>query len=94
MTIERILKKFNDNNPGVDASILEKAFIFADAAHSGQIRKNGEPYIQHPLHTAYILAEIRADLPTVAAGILHDTPEDTEKTLEEVEKELREKEKR
>lgn len=88
MTIERILKKFNDNNPGVDASILEKAFIFADAAHSGQIRKNGEPYIQHPLHTAYILAEIRADLPTVAAGILHDTPEDTEKTLEEVEKEF------
>lgn len=88
MTIERIIKKFNDNNPGVDASILEKAYIFADAAHSGQMRKNGEPYIQHPLHTAYILAEIRADLPTVAAGILHDTPEDTEKTLEEVEKEF------
>jgi GTP pyrophosphokinase len=88
MTIERIIKKFSDNNPGVDISILEKAFIFADSAHNGQMRKNGEPYIQHPLHTAYILAEIRADLPTVAAGILHDVPEDTEKTLEEVEQEF------
>jgi len=88
MTIERIIKKFSDNNPGVDASILEKAFIFADAAHAGQMRKNGEPYIQHPLHTAYILAEIRADLPTVAAGILHDVPEDTERTLEELELEF------
>lgn len=88
MTIERIIKKFTDNNPGVDASLLEKAFIFADAAHTGQLRRNGEPYIQHPLHTAYILAEIRADLPTVAAGILHDVPEDTERTLEEVETEF------
>ncbi len=88
MTIERIIKKFTDNNPGVDASILERAFLFADAAHTGQLRKNGEPYIQHPLHTAYILAEIRADLPTVAAGILHDVPEDTERTLEEIEMEF------
>lgn len=88
MTIERIIKKFSDNNPGVDTDILERAFIFADSAHSGQLRKNGEPYIQHPLHTAYILAEIRADLPTVVAGILHDVPEDTERTLEEVEMEF------
>ncbi len=88
MTIERIIKKFIDNNPGVDADLLKKAFLFADVAHAGQLRKNGEPYIQHPLHTAYILAEIRADLPTVAAGILHDVPEDTEKTIEEVEMEF------
>ncbi len=88
MTIERIIKKFTDNNPGVDASLLEKVFLFADAAHAGQLRKNGEPYIQHPLHTAYILAEIRADLPTVAAGLLHDVPEDTDRTLEEVELEF------
>jgi len=88
MTIERIIKKFQENNPDVDTTLLEKAFIFADLAHSGQLRKNGEPYIQHPLHTAYILAEIRADLPTVIAGILHDVPEDTDITIEEVEKEF------
>ncbi len=88
MTIEKIIKKFTDNNPGTNADILEKAYFFADAAHAGQMRKNGEPYIQHPLHTAYMLAEIRADLPTVTAGILHDIPEDTEKTLEEIEQEF------
>lgn len=84
MTIERIVKKFKDNHPGEDASILEKAYLFAEEAHRGQGRKNGEPYINHPLHTAYILAEIKADLATVTAGILHDVPEDTEKTLEEI----------
>ncbi|MDD2354057.1 MAG: RelA/SpoT family protein [Patescibacteria group bacterium] len=85
MNIDRIIKKFESNNPGVKAKILEEAFLFAEEAHKGQMRKNGEPYIQHPLHTAYILAEIRADLPTVTAGILHDVPEDTERTLEDIE---------
>jgi GTP pyrophosphokinase len=88
MTIERIIKKFEKNHPGVDASILNKVFEFADAAHAGQKRKNGEPYIQHPLHTAYLLAEIKADLATVMAGLLHDVPEDTARTLEEIEAEF------
>jgi GTP pyrophosphokinase len=86
MTIDRIIKKFSENNPGIDTTILQKAFEFADNAHRGQLRKNGEPYIQHPLHTAYMLAEIKADLATVAAGLLHDVPEDTKHTLEEINK--------
>jgi len=85
MTIGQIVKKFRDNHPGEDASILEDAFEFANLAHEGQFRKNGEPYINHPLHTAFILAEIKADLPTVTAGILHDVPEDTPHGLEEIE---------
>lgn len=85
MTIGQIVKKFKDNHPGEDASVLEDAFEFAAIAHEGQFRKNGEPYINHPLHTAFILAEIKADLPTVTAGILHDVPEDTPHGLEEVE---------
>ncbi|MDI3496446.1 MAG: diphosphokinase / guanosine-3,5-bis(diphosphate) 3-diphosphatase [Patescibacteria group bacterium] len=88
MTIDRIIKKFESNNPGVKTDVLKKAFLFAEKAHAGQMRKNNEPYIQHPLHTAYILAEIRADLPTVTAGILHDVPEDTDITLEEIEEEF------
>jgi GTP pyrophosphokinase len=88
MTIERIIKKFSENHPKVDTSILEKAFIFANDAHIGQLRKNGEPYIQHPLHTAYTLAEIKADLPTVVAGLLHDVPEDTNRTLDEIKNEF------
>ena len=58
MTIERVIKKFQDNYPEVDTSSLNRAYLFAEEAHRGQLRKNGEPYIQHPLHTAYILAEI------------------------------------
>ena len=88
MTIDRIIKKFKDNNPGVDTEVLNRAFEFAESAHKGQLRKSGAPYIQHPLHTAYTLAEIRADLSTVAAGILHDVPEDTDKTLEDIEEEF------
>ena len=85
MTIERVIKKFQENNPGVDTTSLQLAFDLANQAHAGQIRKNGEPYIQHPLNTAYLLTEIRADLATVVAGLLHDVPEDTPHTLEEIE---------
>jgi len=86
MTIERVIKKFKENHPNVDSSILKEAFDFAENAHQGQTRRSGEPYITHPLNTAYILAEIKADLATVTAGILHDVPEDTSHTLEEIKK--------
>lgn len=86
MTIDRIVKKFKENHPGTDAEILWLAYDFAAVAHEGQYRKSGEPYIEHPLHTAYLLAEIKADLATVTAGILHDVPEDTAVTLEEIKK--------
>ena len=69
---------------GHDAPQLEKALIFASSAHAGQRRKSGEPYIVHPIETATILAELRMDTDTVLAGLLHDTVEDTEATMEEV----------
>jgi GTP pyrophosphokinase len=84
MTIERVIKKFQDNHPGADTTVLTLAYEFADLAHQGQLRKSGEPYIQHPLHTAYTLAEIKADAATIASGLLHDVPEDTSHTLEEI----------
>jgi GTP diphosphokinase / guanosine-3',5'-bis(diphosphate) 3'-diphosphatase len=86
MTIERIIKKFEENRPQDNSNLLWSAYNFANLAHQGQNRKSGEPYIQHSLHTAYLLAEIKADLPTVMAGILHDVPEDTKVTLKEVRK--------
>lgn len=86
MTIERVIKKFQDNNPKADTSSILRAYEFAEKAHNGQTRKSGEPYIQHPLHTAFVLAEIRSDLPTVVAGILHDVPEDTDITLDDIKK--------
>ena len=86
MTIDRIIKKFKDNNPKADTEMISLAYDFAEKAHAGQMRKSGEPYIQHSLHTAYVLAEIKCDLPTVIAGLLHDVPEDTDYTLEDVRK--------
>lgn len=84
MTIEQIIGRIKENNPEADTSLVELAYQYAEIAHEGQLRRSGEPYIQHTLHTAYLLADIRADLATIAAGLLHDVPEDTEYTLEDV----------
>jgi len=67
---------------------LEKAITFADAAHKGQKRKSGDPYITHPLSVADILIDWGMDIDTVVAGVLHDTVEDTEATLIEIEKQF------
>lgn len=84
MTIEQIINIVKENNPKADLDLLKLAYDFAENAHQGQKRKSGEPYIMHSLHTAYMLAQIKADLSTIIAGILHDVPEDTEKTLDDV----------
>ncbi|MCK5211518.1 bifunctional (p)ppGpp synthetase/guanosine-3',5'-bis(diphosphate) 3'-pyrophosphohydrolase [Candidatus Parcubacteria bacterium] len=86
MTIQQIINKVKSNNPKADLDLLKLAYDFADKAHDKQKRKTGEPYIQHSLHTAFLLAQIKADINTVIAGILHDVPEDTEKSLEDIEK--------
>ncbi len=86
MTIEQIIKKVQENDPKADITMLKLAYEYADRAHKGQKRMSGEPYIQHSLHTAYLLAQMRADLNTVIAGILHDVPEDTKYTLSDVKK--------
>ena len=88
MTIEQVVQKIKENFPEANTAVIKKAYDFAFAAHDGQLRKTGDPYIIHPLHTAFTLAQIKADIPTITAGLLHDVPEDTERTLEEVEKEL------
>lgn len=64
---------------------LEHAVDFATSAHTGQKRKSGEPYIIHPLSVAHILIEWGMDIDTVLAGVLHDTVEDTEASLEQIE---------
>ncbi len=73
------------NNPGADLTMLELAFDFATKAHAGQKRLDGTDYITHSLETAYTLAHMNLDLDTIIAGLLHDVPEDTAVTLEEVE---------
>lgn len=68
-----------------DGKLLKRAYEFARLAHDGQKRKSGEPYIIHPLYAAIILAKMHVDMPTIITCLLHDVPEDTECTLEEIE---------
>ncbi len=85
-TIEDILKKAVHPLTSDDQKFLAEAYRFAEEAHHGQKRKSGEDYITHSLHVAEILAEIGMDEHTIAAGLLHDVPEDTEVTLQDIEK--------
>src|SRR6056297_1935730 len=86
MTIEEVIKKARENCTDADSDLLRLAYDFASTAHEGQVRRTGEPYIQHSLQTAYGLTLMRADCNTIIAGLLHDVPEDTDYTLNEVEK--------
>jgi len=65
--------------------IILKAIDFIHKKHEGQIRKSGEPYVNHPMEVARILVDMNMDLETVIAGLLHDTLEDTDTTYEEIE---------
>merc|ERR1712087_494936 len=60
---------------------IQRAVDVAASAHRGQLRKNGDPFITHPIETAIILAELKMDIDTIVAGLLHDTVEDTPLTL-------------
>ncbi|MCK5416305.1 bifunctional (p)ppGpp synthetase/guanosine-3',5'-bis(diphosphate) 3'-pyrophosphohydrolase [Candidatus Parcubacteria bacterium] len=88
MDINQIINKVKENEPDCDIGLVELAYHYADEAHRGQKRRTGDPYIVHSLHTAYLLAQIKADLNTVIAGILHDVPEDTDRTLDDIKKEF------
>ncbi len=82
--IQEILDKVSAHNPDADLELIQKAYVYAATAHVGQTRLSGEPYLSHPLAVADTLAEMGFDESTVAAGLLHDTVEDTKATLEEL----------
>ena len=71
-------------DPECDLTLLQRAYVFSAKVHEGQERLSGEPYLIHPLEVAGILAEMRLDAVTIAAGLLHDTVEDTLATVEEL----------
>ncbi|MDR2075544.1 MAG: bifunctional (p)ppGpp synthetase/guanosine-3',5'-bis(diphosphate) 3'-pyrophosphohydrolase, partial [Desulfovibrio sp.] len=81
--IQEILDKVGAHYPE-DRELVRKAYVFAAAAHAGQTRLSGEPYLSHPLAVADTLADMRLDGSSVAAGLLHDTVEDTRATIEEI----------
>lgn len=83
---EKLLETIKNNQIDGDLDMLKLAYDFALEAHEGQNRASGEPYIMHPLATAQKLAEMKLDLTTITAGLLHDIPEDTKFTLQDLNK--------
>ena len=71
--------------PAEDVAAIAKAYEFAYRAHDGQMRKSDDPYIIHPVEVATLLAELKADVPTICAGLMHDVLEDCEVTSREME---------
>ncbi|MBU0670642.1 RelA/SpoT family protein [Patescibacteria group bacterium] len=84
MTIEDLIEKLEEKNPNADTALIRQAYDFAYKAHGDQKRKSGEPYIVHPVGTASILIDLEMDEPTIIAGLLHDVPEDTDVTLQDI----------
>jgi GTP diphosphokinase / guanosine-3',5'-bis(diphosphate) 3'-diphosphatase len=85
LKIDDVLKNLRVSLTPEREALIRSAFEFAESAHRGQKRKSGEDYIQHPLGTAVNLARIGMGSKTIAAGLLHDVPEDTEVTTKELE---------
>jgi GTP pyrophosphokinase len=76
------------NTERLDTDLLARAYHFSDRAHAGQRRRNGDPFVTHCVEVAKILADLQLDSVTVASGLIHDVVEDTNVTLEDVEREF------
>lgn len=86
--IAELLRVVRLNHPKADLSVIERSYMVAEAAHQGQLRKSGEPYITHPIAVAQILADLGIGPITIAAALLHDTVEDTDYTLTQLQKDF------
>ena len=75
-------------NPALDKTLLYKAYCYAAKAHEGQTRKDGSPYITHPLAVANIVADLKLDTDALCAALLHDCIEDTKSTHEDISREF------
>jgi guanosine-3',5'-bis(diphosphate) 3'-pyrophosphohydrolase len=82
--LEDIVERIQNYNPDADVDLLRRAYIYSAKVHQGQTRLSGESYLNHPIEVAAILANLKLDAATVAAGLLHDTIEDTSATSEEL----------
>ena len=84
--INDIIDKILANNPDADTDIIDRAYIYSARVHDGQVRMSGEPYLSHPLEVAGILADMKLDAVSIAAGLLHDVIEDTHASVEDINK--------
>jgi GTP diphosphokinase / guanosine-3',5'-bis(diphosphate) 3'-diphosphatase len=83
-----LLRALRANRPNEDLEIVKKAYEYSLKVHTGQSRASGEPYLVHPLEVACVLAEMKMDPIAIAAGLLHDSVEDTSVTIVDIRKEF------
>jgi guanosine-3',5'-bis(diphosphate) 3'-pyrophosphohydrolase len=83
-----LMKKLRENRPNDDLDLVKKAYEFSQKHHAGQTRASGQPYLIHPLEVANVLADMKMDSVSVAAGLLHDSVEDTSVTAVEIRQEF------
>ena len=86
--INDILEKVSAFLPKSEQALIQKAYVFSASAHAGQRRLSGEPYLSHPLEVAHILADLRLDSATIASGLLHDTLEDTQSSVSDLQEQF------
>ena len=86
ITIDDLIDRIKKSEKSYDIAKIRAAYDVADAAHAGQMRSSGDPYITHPLSVANILLDYCMDTDTICAALLHDVVEDTEVTLDEIRK--------
>jgi GTP pyrophosphokinase len=86
--LDALIRRIKSESPRADLKEIQRAFAFADASHAGQKRISGEDFIGHPLGVATILADLGMDTTTLVAALLHDVVEDTDLTLEDIEREF------
>ncbi len=82
---EDIVERVEQNNPEANIDQLRSAYDFSAHEHRNQKRRSGEPYLNHCLEVAYLLAELDLDLASIISGLLHDVVEDTLTTIEKIE---------
>src|SRR5579859_241393 len=83
-----LLDMMRENRPGEDLDLIQRAYEFSLEHHKNQTRASGEPYLVHPLEVALVLAEMKMDPVAIAAGLLHDSVEDTSVTIVDIRKEF------
>src|SRR6266571_4425655 len=83
-----LMRLMRENRPTDDLEIIRKAYEYSQKYHAGQTRASGEPYLVQPLEVALILAEMKIDPAAIAAGLLHDSVEDTSVTVVDIRKEF------
>ncbi|MDX1924659.1 MAG: bifunctional (p)ppGpp synthetase/guanosine-3',5'-bis(diphosphate) 3'-pyrophosphohydrolase, partial [Rickettsiaceae bacterium] len=87
-TTEGLFKAMKESAQSYDIDLINKAIEIASKCHEGQVRASGEPYITHPIAVAEIIADMNLDTASIITAILHDTVEDTDLSIEDIEKEF------